>query len=58
MEGIQYIQIQGIHDGVCVEYNPLTKVFVWRDNVIQKTTEKYRNNFENKVLKTKRYENK
>lgn len=49
------IEIRGVYDGICVEYYPDNKEFIWREVAIQRTTEEYRKQFEENV--NKQYEN-
>lgn len=45
------IQIRGVYDGICVKYYPETKEFIWREVAIQRTTEEYRKQFEQNIIK-------
>lgn len=48
------IEIRELYDGIAVEFYPETKKFVWRDFILEKTTEEFRNNFENKICNYKK----
>lgn len=45
------VEIRGVYDGVAFTYNKDTKEFVWRDIVIERTTKKFREDFEKGFIK-------
>lgn len=51
-----YIQIQGLYDGTAVIFDTETKEFSWLEHIMDKTTEKFREEFETEILKV--YEDK
>lgn len=50
-EKIINVEIRGVYDGVAFTYNQDTKEFVWRDIVIERTTAKFRKDFEEEFIK-------
>lgn len=45
-ENLVHVEIRGIYDGVCFTFNKETKDIIWRDVVVNRTTEEYRKDFE------------
>lgn len=45
------IEIKGVYDGICVIFDTETKTFNWRRISIERTTEEYRKQFEQKFIK-------
>lgn len=47
-----HIEIRGVYDGVAVVYNIDTNTFTWRGVALVRTTEEFRKEFENNLVKT------
>lgn len=44
------VEIRGLYDGTAYKYYPAKKEFVWRQHIIDKTTDRYRKKEEERFL--------
>jgi hypothetical protein len=52
-----HIEIRGVYDGIAVVYNRDTNTFTWEEVALRRTTEEFRKEFENNLVKTLAKEN-
>ena len=50
-DNIMHIEIQGFYDGVAFTYNRDTDECIWRQVAIERSTEEWRKEFEQSIIK-------